>query len=728
MVLDSNINKNIIKSDFEDEIKMSITTDETVLMMILSQNLYSDPIGSIIRELSSNALDAKVEACNDEPIIVSLGIDVTRKLWFKVQDFGTGISPYKMVNVISKFGESTKRQNINQLGFFGLGLKAPFAYSDIFFITTVVDNIEYHYSLSKGEVSPMINLLYEVSCDKPNGTIFSVPVKYDDKYTWVTKIKEQLCYFNDVYILIDDVHLQNNIVDYGLFKQSSISQSRNYHICLNNVYYPIDWNKLGRVSYNGDIGIKINISEGIVPLPNRESLKYTPEIIKLINDKIDNVNKYLFETYIKQRYIDVPVYRLGESINHNISELNITYNSNVNLSLSIKDFNPTRSLDLYKNMLINYMFESSLSYEFMYSITNSKVIYKGSRQYYDSVQIKNKRVILIPNDLDLTKYQKQYLTNNYSNHWLVKRVRPNLKVYKRFLQLSNSNKSLWREYIKEYQTFEKLLENTFSEFENIIPSNDELKEMYKTSSTRKNIDRSSKVEIKLNSPYKNNRGEISHNLVNKILVGSLFDRVKSSKRQIVFYNDSNIGNLFLGGKRVYGYYLNQTDYKKVGNLNLHYIKTMEEFTNKSNRAFVDMVMSAKVEKILENNTIIKSNLSIIKVVYPRFETLYTELIEFVNKNRSQRFNDSALKILEDYTNDNNLINLEVQVKLDEYNNICKEFDFLQFIRVENKYSNQIDKTSINFVKEVWVSRKLKSKVKIKNGEQIKQLEESTVSE
>lgn len=727
MILDSSVNKNIIKSDFEDEIKMSITSDESVLMMILSQNLYSDPIGSIIRELSSNALDAKVEANNDEPIIVSLGVDATRKTWFKVQDFGTGISPEKMKNVISKFGESTKRQSVNQLGFFGLGLKAPFAYSDIFFITTVVDNVEYHYSLSKGEVSPIISLLYEKTCNNPNGTTFSVPVKYEDKYTWRTKIKEQLCYFNDVYILIDGVHLENKIIDYGLFKQSSISQSNEYHICLNNVYYPIDWYKLNISPCSGNIGIKINISEGIIPLPNRESLKYTPETIKLITEKIQKVNNYLYETYIKERYENVPAHKITQNPSNYIQDLGLTLSSKV-LQVKIKDFEPIRDLNDYRYIVNNYTVDSSLSYEYMYNIASHKVTYKGSKQYYSKNQIENERIILIPDNLVLTKYQKRYLTSYYDNYWLVKKEKSSLEKYKKYLSLGKSSKSLWREYIKEYQTFERLLEQSFKKFEDIIPSEDKLKDLYKQSFTRGSVDRASKIEIKLNTPYINNRGDISHQLIDKVLIRNLFKRVKANRKQIIFYSNTDIGNLFLGSKRVLAYYLNQTDYKKVKDLNLHYIKTMEEFTNKSNKAFVDMVMASKVEELLDNNKLIKENISIIKDVYPNACNIYEELIEFIDKNRSQRFNASALQILKEYTENNNLVNLEIQVKLEQYNQICKEFDFLQWLKPSNKYSNEVDKKAIGFIKEVWVSRKLRSKIKIKNGEKNKQLEESLVSE
>ena len=58
-----------------------------------SKNLYSDAVGSTIRECASNALDSHRRACVDKPIVVSFRVNhETNNYEFSVEDFGTGLN------------------------------------------------------------------------------------------------------------------------------------------------------------------------------------------------------------------------------------------------------------------------------------------------------------------------------------------------------------------------------------------------------------------------------------------------------------------------------------------------------------------------------------------------------------------------------------------------------------------------------------------------------------
>ena len=62
------------EGESQESIGMSLDLDSAqILMQMLSKNLYSDDIGSTIRECASNALDSHRRAGTDKPIIVSLG-------------------------------------------------------------------------------------------------------------------------------------------------------------------------------------------------------------------------------------------------------------------------------------------------------------------------------------------------------------------------------------------------------------------------------------------------------------------------------------------------------------------------------------------------------------------------------------------------------------------------------------------------------------------------------
>jgi HSP90 family molecular chaperone len=117
MIQQSDFIKNDVKIEgIENEsIQMGIDSESVShLMMILSTNLYQDSIGSIVREYTSNAVDANIENKSDDPVIVKL-----TNAEFSVQDFGTGLDDKDFRNIISKYGKSTKRDKSDQLGFYG---------------------------------------------------------------------------------------------------------------------------------------------------------------------------------------------------------------------------------------------------------------------------------------------------------------------------------------------------------------------------------------------------------------------------------------------------------------------------------------------------------------------------------------------------------------------------------------------------------------------------------
>jgi len=104
-----------------ESIGMQLDMDSAhILMTMLSKNLYSDSIGSTIRETASNALDSHRRIGSDKPIIVKFGTNSQNNYEFSVEDFGVGLDDNDIENIISKYGKSTKRDSNIELGAFGL--------------------------------------------------------------------------------------------------------------------------------------------------------------------------------------------------------------------------------------------------------------------------------------------------------------------------------------------------------------------------------------------------------------------------------------------------------------------------------------------------------------------------------------------------------------------------------------------------------------------------------
>ena len=136
------------EGETQESIGMSLDLESAqVLMQMLSKNLYSDAIGSTVRECASNALDSHRRAGVDKPIIVALGKNKEDNYEFSVEDFGIGLDADDVKNIISKYGKSTKRNSSTELGMMGLGFKAPLAYSSSFYFVCRQDGMERLYMM-----------------------------------------------------------------------------------------------------------------------------------------------------------------------------------------------------------------------------------------------------------------------------------------------------------------------------------------------------------------------------------------------------------------------------------------------------------------------------------------------------------------------------------------------------------------------------------------------------
>ncbi|KAI9549447.1 hypothetical protein GHT06_001847 [Daphnia sinensis] len=98
---------------------------------ILSAGLYSNKIKAIVRELSTNALDAHI-AIGKAHIPFSVHLPSSMEPYFSVQDYGVGLTEE----------ESTKTGSNDFVGALGLGSKSPFSYTSNFTITAVKNGIK----------------------------------------------------------------------------------------------------------------------------------------------------------------------------------------------------------------------------------------------------------------------------------------------------------------------------------------------------------------------------------------------------------------------------------------------------------------------------------------------------------------------------------------------------------------------------------------------------------
>lgn len=476
------------EGDVNESIGMSLDLDSAqFLMQTLSKNLYSDEIGSTIRETCSNALDSHRKAGVKEPIIVCYEQNKDGNYEFSVEDFGVGLDDDDVRNIISKYGKSTRRGDANALGMWGLGFKAPLAYSSSFYFITRKDGVERKYMMYEGEETNTIDLLYDTPTTERNGVKVIVPVAFKDRSDFVVKIKEQLAYFEDVYFSSSLISNNFVIVRAKEYQLSTMVTSKFLHICLDNVYYPIDFQKLGIPTIEIPVGLRFGLSDGIFPIPSRESIRYTPEAKTAIINKIkivattlveeynktinevDHISKVFdyYSTQLRTLVIDTIPLNVGKISSFSSVKIKQPTLKNVKLidleELYLKKDSLIKGLvpkmKLYRNKIstIDKGSHSINTKEFMHSknyfffdenISGVKKEYlKTLCSYYDYVYF-----VKVVNDMKLGYPKTDVLKTNYYN----------------VLKLRNYPKSQWRDVIKEFQAIRDSIYSTKKKIDDIV--------------------------------------------------------------------------------------------------------------------------------------------------------------------------------------------------------------------------------------------------------------------
>ena len=276
--------------------------DMGLAFSMVSESLYSNPIGSFIRELTSNAVDANNDANEVSPVLIEIYRDGDG-YYISFKDNGVGMSPEVFKSIYMNWFNSNKRDDNEKIGGWGLGSKSPLSYQDSFEIVTRFDGTEYTYIYSKTDNKPEANLIHTSPTSLSNGTTIIVELEEDDLYKVKKESVSQLLYFNNIYVK-NNIHYHDN--NYKIYEsddyriRTDIQQHYNsMHICIGQVVYPIDWRILGLDSVEIPVAITFNIGDLDVTL-SRENINYTTKTKVALIAKIKKVKEQLLIMYQKQ--------------------------------------------------------------------------------------------------------------------------------------------------------------------------------------------------------------------------------------------------------------------------------------------------------------------------------------------------------------------------------------------------------------------------------------------
>jgi hypothetical protein len=493
MILEKQTEATILQEgESQESIGMSLDLDSAqVLMQMLSKNLYSDAIGSTIRECASNALDSHRRAGIDKPIIVSLNRNNHDNYEFSVEDFGIGLDADDVVNIISKYGKSTKRNSNTELGMMGLGFKAPLAYTSTFYFTARKNGMERKYMMYEGEEVNSIDLLHETPTDQPNGVKVTIPVNYYDRHDFVRKIREQLAYFENVYFNVLDGEVSNDFTIHRSehYQASSLSRDSWLHICLDNVYYPLDFTRLGIDRISIPVGLRFSLTDGLFPTPNRESIRYTKEAKDIILAKISKMVDHFITKYnetvadtddfmavlryhaTNRRYVDVP----GKNTNFDLSDV-VKHGSVLIASPKVSSLKKLDLQKLVRNkeyILGEYdkkfeLYNGRMSQVKSYWRSGVDIINRNDEpHYFYSEKISGAMKDYIKSIAPKSRHA--YFIRKVKTFKLGSLTKMNdYDTYMKLLDLQNYPRTQWRELITEFQAVLASLTKTFINLDEMV--------------------------------------------------------------------------------------------------------------------------------------------------------------------------------------------------------------------------------------------------------------------
>ena len=331
----------------------------SMVFQLFTKNVYSNPIGTVIREITSNCFDSHVEAGVDAPVLIKKSFDgQTDTHYISFIDFGVGMSPDRVENIYGVYFESTKRLDNTQIGGFGIGGKTPLAYKrstgqgegeydNSFYVITIHNGIKYYYCIFEGAESPEWNLLHQENTKERNGTEIRIPVLERDMQKFESEMTRQLYYFENIIFegfgeSTDEELNKYQIVRGKNFLFRGTDYSSNIHVCLGRVAYPIDFNVLDLNAYDYQIPIALKLEVGEIGVTvSRESLDYSEQTIKILKKKIELAKTEMVQLLEKQ-YDNIVTLKDYFNMKTNFGYLNMSNGA----TISLRDLVKQKDVDL----------------------------------------------------------------------------------------------------------------------------------------------------------------------------------------------------------------------------------------------------------------------------------------------------------------------------------------------------------------------------------------------
>lgn len=438
--------------------------DNPALMDLLSTSAYKNQLLAAIREPLTNAWDSHIKVGKqDTPLSVT--VNDTHII---IRDFGEGIHEDRMFHIYTVYGLSLKTTDSTATGGFGVGSKAPFAYTDIFEVISYNSNQKSLYIFSKSssdnDGKPSGTKVYSIPTNE-TGLEVRIPYRENDKRV-ITSYVTALAFLGDIKVTFNSDntttelkrHTYSETEPYtfmhhnnGIFSIFS-ARTKNY-VKYGSIVYPIEMQpayekqleSLNRL-ISRDLDIKAHIlvfqaePDSLAIALSRESLSYKASTITTISKLID---KTLLDILLKMKNKLVelfPQFKVEAD-----SFVKLTLENGVTAKKLFSDKGAIHQS--YREMLekvIKYdPFKGNFDLdEVLSNYALIEFLQKNpASDYYKSL---NKELVKAPyldpqaaRLFDKTKYQKRHFTGDLNNQFIDRAYAKISKTLSKYLPISN---------------------------------------------------------------------------------------------------------------------------------------------------------------------------------------------------------------------------------------------------------------------------------------------------
>lgn len=261
----------------------------------LIDGMYSDKIGSIVRELLSNAYDAQVRGQWTGAFFVHAPSEARAE--FFVRDYGCGMTHETVRTLYRTLFASDKDQTNDEVGAKGLGAKSPWAYADQFFLSCYDGEEVRHYTCAIGPKDrPMLILSHREPCAEPRGVRVGLAVEEKDFATFADAIRRNSLGFTHRFESNIDLPSlgEPEVQGAGWASYKGYNLPARFNVRQGCVIYPLTSTGGLTVPNDANRQYLIECPIGTVQVTSsRELIEYKEEVVAYLQARIDAIKAEL---------------------------------------------------------------------------------------------------------------------------------------------------------------------------------------------------------------------------------------------------------------------------------------------------------------------------------------------------------------------------------------------------------------------------------------------------